>query len=92
MKLFLYILEVAKSYQILVFEREKGDYIVIPRGVTWQFEINKKWYLLIIESKSPVSTPNRYRNEFGQLEHAPFCERDIYAPDFMDPLSKKKLK
>ena len=72
---------------------KKGDYIVIPRGVTWQFEINKKMHLLIIESKSPVSTPNRYRNEFGQLlEHAPFCERDIYTPDFMDPLSKKEVE
>ena len=58
-------------------------YIVIPRGTIYKIEFetsNNK--LLIIESKSPIVTPKRYRNEFGQLlEHSPFCERDIKLPE-----------
>jgi homogentisate 1,2-dioxygenase len=37
--------------------------------------------LLYVESFTPIFTPSRYRNEFGQiLEHSPFCERDIVRP------------
>ncbi len=60
-----------------------ADYLVIPRGTIYKVEFetsdNK---LLVIESKSPIVTPKRYRNEFGQLlEHSPFCERDIKLPE-----------
>ena len=60
-----------------------ADYLVIPRGTIYKVEFetsdNK---LLVIESKSPIVTPRRYRNEFGQLlEHSPFCERDIKLPE-----------
>jgi homogentisate 1,2-dioxygenase len=41
--------------------------------------------LFIVESFSPLLTPKRYRNEFGQLlEHAPFCERDIRRPEALE--------
>ena len=59
-----------------------GDYLVIPRGVMHRF----KWATddnraLIVESASPVVTPKRYRNHFGQLlEHSPYCERDMRPP------------
>jgi homogentisate 1,2-dioxygenase len=34
-----------------------------------------------VESGSPIYTPKRYRNWFGQLlEHSPYCERDFRAP------------
>jgi len=61
---------------------EYGDYLVIPRGTTYQLEFDTPDNrLLIIESHGPVTTPKRYRNQFGQLaEHAPFCERDIRKP------------
>ena len=40
-----------------------------------------KLKILVIESREPIETPKRYRNEFGQLlEHSPFCERDIVTP------------
>lgn len=60
-----------------------ADYLVIPRGTIYKIEFetsdNK---LLVIESNSPIVTPKRYRNEFGQLlEHSPFCERDIKLPE-----------
>ena len=63
-----------------------GDYVIIPRGIIWQLEITKPMKVLIIESVSPVETPERYRNKFGQLlEHSPFSERDIVTPKFNDP-------
>ncbi len=59
-----------------------GDYIVIPRGTTYQMQFDTKDNrLFIVESFSPITYPKRYRNEFGQLlEHSPFCERDIREP------------
>ena len=40
----------------------------------------------IIETKGPIETPVKYRNRYGQLlEHAPYSERDIRAPEFADP-------
>lgn len=59
-----------------------GDYLVIPRGMIYQIEFDgSDNRLLYVESHSPIYTPKRYRNHFGQmLEHAPFCERDIIRP------------
>jgi homogentisate 1,2-dioxygenase len=61
---------------------EPGDYIVIPFGVTWQMQLESaEARFLVIESKSQVEPPKRYRNQFGQLlEHAPYCERDFRVP------------
>ncbi len=37
--------------------------------------------LLVFECRGGIETPRRYRNEHGQLlEHSPYCERDIRAP------------
>ena len=60
----------------------QGDYVVIPRTVIYKLEFNEgPLRLLIIESASPVETVKRYRNQLGQLlEHSPYCERDIRAP------------
>lgn len=59
-----------------------GDYLVVPRGTIYQMDFkDENNRLFIVESSSPIVTPNRYRNKFGQLmEHAPFCERDIRKP------------
>ncbi len=65
---------------------EPGDYLIIPRGTIYQLE----WHtqdnrMLFVESRGPIVTPKRYRNEFGQLlEHSPFCERDIKRPEFLE--------
>ncbi|AQX51041.1 MULTISPECIES: homogentisate 1,2-dioxygenase [Elizabethkingia] len=68
-----------------------GDYLIIPRGTIYQIEFKDEDNILFfIESHSPIYTPKRYRNEFGQLlEHSPFCERDIEAPVHVDPIDKK---
>ena len=68
-----------------------GDYVVVPRGIV------HRWYwsgeaprLLIIESRGHMRTPERYRNEFGQLlEGAPFNERDIRRPEQLETFDEK---
>jgi homogentisate 1,2-dioxygenase len=68
-----------------------GDYIIIPRGVIYKL-ITKtdKAKFLVIESKSPVYTPKRYKNSVGQhLEHSPFCERDFRVPQELKTVDEK---
>jgi homogentisate 1,2-dioxygenase len=68
-----------------------GDYLVIPRGMIYQIEFETEDNrLFIVESFSPVLTPHRYRNNFGQLlEHSPFCERDIRRPTDLETHDEK---
>jgi homogentisate 1,2-dioxygenase len=63
-----------------------GDYLIIPRGMIYQIEFDTTDNrLLFVESFSPIYTPKRYRNWFGQmLEHSPFCERDIRRPSNLE--------
>jgi len=63
-----------------------GDYLVIPRGMIYQIEFDSHTNrLLYVESHSPIYTPKRYRNHFGQLlEHSPFCERDLRRPQDLE--------
>ncbi|PLR65522.1 homogentisate 1,2-dioxygenase [Bacillus sp. UMB0893] len=63
---------------------QPGDYINIPIGTIYRIvpaegETTK---CLVVESFSQITTPKRYRNEYGQLlEHSPFCERDFRGPE-----------
>ncbi len=59
-----------------------GDYLIIPKGTTYQIDFNTEDNrLLYIESLSAITTPKRYRNNYGQfLEHSPYCERDFRMP------------
>ena len=63
-----------------------GDYLVIPRGMIYKMRFDDADNrLFIVESRTPIYTPKRYRNWFGQLlEHAPFCERDIRKPSELE--------
>lgn len=65
---------------------EYGDYVIIPKGMIYQFDFDTEDNrLLIVESFSEVETPKRYRNAYGQLlEHSPFCERDIKRPTALE--------
>jgi homogentisate 1,2-dioxygenase len=71
---------------------QPGDYVVIPIGTIYRvvpdgLEMTKA---LIVESFSQITTPRRYRNEYGQLlEHSPFCERDIRGPETLETVSEK---
>jgi homogentisate 1,2-dioxygenase len=65
---------------------KEGDYLVIPRGMiyTMKFDTSNN-RLFIVESYTPVYTPKRYRNHFGQmLEHSPYCERDLRVPEELE--------
>jgi homogentisate 1,2-dioxygenase len=68
-----------------------GDYLVIPRGVIYRLaEDTPGTELLVVESRSPVEIPRRYRNEYGQLlEHAPYRERDIRVPDTLETYQER---
>ena len=68
-----------------------GDYVVVPRGTTYQLEFDtSENRLLIVESHGPITTPKRYRNDFGQLlEHSPFCERDFRKPTDLETHNEK---
>jgi homogentisate 1,2-dioxygenase len=69
----------------------RGDYIVIPRGVTYRlvFEPGEN-RLFVIEARGPVQIPKIFKNKHGQiLEDAPYCERDFRVPEFVDAVDKK---
>lgn len=70
---------------------EYGDYLVIPRGMIYQIDFDTEDNrLLYLESFSPIYTPKRYRNYFGQmLEHSPFCERDYKLPTELETYDEK---
>lgn len=68
-----------------------GDYLVIPRGMIYKMDFDtSNNRLLIVESFSPIYTPKRYRNDFGQLlEHSPYCERDMRPPSELETYDEK---
>jgi len=68
-----------------------GDYLLIPRGMIYKLQFDdENNRLFIVESRSPIYTPKRYRNWFGQLlEHSPFCERDIRKPQELETYDEK---
>ncbi|KGM45241.1 homogentisate 1,2-dioxygenase [Neobacillus niacini] len=69
-----------------------GDYLIIPIGTIYRLIPDKKenTKLLFIESFSQITTPRRYRNEYGQmLEHSPFCERDFRGPEILETFDEK---
>ncbi len=72
-------------------EFEYGDYLIIPRGTIYQIDFQTEDNrLLYVESFSPILTPKRYRNHFGQLlEHSPFCERDFKLPQMLETYDER---
>jgi homogentisate 1,2-dioxygenase len=63
----------------------KGDYVVIPIGTIYRVVPEEDTKMLVVESFSQITTPRRYRNEYGQLlEHSPFCERDLRGPEKLE--------
>jgi homogentisate 1,2-dioxygenase len=64
-----------------------GDYAVIPRSTTHRFAVTAGVRALLLETTGHVGLPARYLSPAGQLlEHAPFSERDLRAPDPADPI------
>lgn len=69
----------------------QGDYLVIPRGIVHRYRFSAGLQrFLAIESGSYVRTPQRYRNEHGQLtENSPYSERDIRRPEKLNTRDEK---
>jgi homogentisate 1,2-dioxygenase len=71
---------VETAFGVLPFRT--GDYVVIPRATTHRWVPEGEVRLYPVEANSHIAPPKRYLSRFGQLlEHAPYCERDLYAPD-----------
>lgn len=68
-----------------------GDYLMLPRGTIYQIDFaNENNRLFIVESFSPIRFPKKYLSKYGQLlEHSPYCERDIRAPQNLQTIDKK---
>ena len=69
-----------------------GDYVIIPIGTIYRVipDNEQLTKVLLLESFSQITTPRRYRNEYGQLlEHSPFCERDIRGPETLETYDQK---
>jgi homogentisate 1,2-dioxygenase len=59
-----------------------GDYIVLPTSTTYRVVPETEVRLLVIEATGHIGPPQRYLSPKGQfLEHAPYCERDLRAPE-----------
>jgi homogentisate 1,2-dioxygenase len=59
-----------------------GDYVIVPYSVTWRASFDTPDNrLLVFESRGQITSPERYRNIYGQLlENSPYCERDLRTP------------
>jgi len=70
---------------------EYGDYLIIPKGMIYQIAFDTPQNrIFFLESATPLYTPKRYRNGFGQmLEHAPFCERDYKLPQNLNTFDER---
>ncbi|HET7530716.1 MAG TPA: homogentisate 1,2-dioxygenase [Mycobacteriales bacterium] len=61
-----------------------GDYVVLPTSTThrWVPTGEEPLRALVTEARGHVGPPRRYLSVKGQfLEHAPYCERDLRAPE-----------
>jgi homogentisate 1,2-dioxygenase len=62
-----------------------GDYVLVPRATTHRWVPDPEAgpvRAYVIEASSHIAPPRRYLSRYGQLlEHAPYCERDLYGPD-----------
>ena len=65
-------------------EAGQGDYLILPRATTHRWVPTGDTPLLAycIEANSHIAPPKKYLSRYGQLlEHAPYCERDLRAPE-----------
>jgi len=68
----------------------KGDYLIIPRGITHRLRLGQgEQRYLMVESRGVLQTPRRYRGAHGQhLEWSPFTERDFRLPQDLETIDQ----
>ena len=77
---------------VIIYKQHFSTFnVIIPRGTVYQLEFTSEDNkLLFVESFSPIETPSKYRNQYGQfLEHSPFCERDLKLPNHLETHDEK---
>ena len=63
-----------------------GDYIYIPKGLTFKLDCSPESYFLIFQSKDDLTLPRRYLNLYGQIkEGSPYYTRNIRVPKLQKP-------
>lgn len=74
-----------------IIDFSEGDYLVIPKGVIYQIDINKGDHrMYVVESSTAFEIPRHFRNEHGQCtEGAPYCERDFRPPNRLQTVDQK---
>lgn len=78
--------ELVSTYGRLPFG--KSDYVLIPRGTPYFFDIKGSAEMLLVEGDPHIEIPAEFRNPFGQLKlEAPYTHRDFRSP--RELLSKK---
>jgi homogentisate 1,2-dioxygenase len=72
----------ASEYGVVPFR--PGDYVVVPKGTTYRVELeSEECWLLIVESRKPVSFAPHYLNPSGQATlMAPVVETEVETPEF----------
>ncbi len=59
----------------------KGDYVYIPKGLTFLLDYTRDFTAFFLESRDRISIPPRYLNMYGQLkEGSPYYTRDFRHP------------
>lgn len=65
---------------------DQGDYLYIPKGLTFFMEYSKDFSMFYMESMDRIGIPQRYLNIYGQLkEGAPYYTRDFRYPTLDKP-------
>ena len=73
-----------------------GDYVLIPRATTHRWVPDTSdgpSRLYPIEANGHISPPKRFLSRYGQLlEHAPYCERDLYGPGQLPEVDEEDVE
>ncbi|MGH9244226.1 MAG: homogentisate 1,2-dioxygenase [Acidimicrobiales bacterium] len=70
-------------------EANAGDYVIVPRSTTHRWVPAGEVRALVAEAAGHIGPPAKYLSRYGQfLEHAPYCERDLHAPDEPSPVAE----
>lgn len=73
-----------------VLNFSQGDYLYIPKGLTFRLDYDSPCYILIFQSMDDITIPPRYLNRYGQLkEGTPYYSRDIRVPVLPKPQNNK---
>ncbi|MHB1440191.1 MAG: homogentisate 1,2-dioxygenase [Cuniculiplasma sp.] len=71
-------------------EFNQGDYIYMPKGLTFTMDYSEGSYFLIFQSRDDITLPRRYLNTYGQIkEGSPYYSRDFIIPTLPPPREEK---